>query len=748
VGTQVSFNKPAGLAVDASNNVYVGDYSSQRVRKIVAGNAVVSNCAASSYGPVGGDANTMCSTCPAGFFCPRGAVVPTSCWVGFYCPANASFPQVCPTGAACGSMGMANSTLCGEGTYAPTLGLMQCLVTPLGSYGPIMGLSSAMVCPVGSFCNSTGMTTATPCPVGSVCPSLGLNASMLCPSGSSCFNMGMNASTLCFTGSYSPTVGLSSCLSCPVGAVCPVVGLSAFVPCPAGSACASGGLSVAAPCSAGSHAPTAGHSSCVPCPAGSACNTTGLSVAAPCSTGTYTPSTGFVSCVACPTGQYCPSFGMTAGLACQDGYYCPTAGLSAPLPCGPTQCLIPGVTATTFHVTATDVTQPLRVYVTFNESVRANPSASLVVNISNTVVASVWTWTRSTVAVTAIPQVQPVSAFNASALGCTAYSVANHQSDWTLLPRSPSTSFGRVLSANDVAVDTVGLRTCNQAPTAMPSASATLYNDTVLVLDIPAPLFQWNTPYQLTIPADAFCWTSGMTKCSASYSFTFNLGADPWDAVAMVDVTASGSSPITLQMTNNPTWNTSTYQISPVASSVRMSFAATIPTTGGFVGFAMPVDASTLRNMLPLSAALSVGSSMWKTTTMNVPATQFQDRLVLHSDLSLASAQLPVRWLSACQRNASNPASTIQCTLPTLATGTFWRLYLCLSVPFADGMVIGRPCRALPLFGTADAPLTLTFPLPSLLPGTARRFPIDAQGTRSVSMPFLYTPPEVRCSFC
>ncbi len=37
IGTNAGFNRPRGVAVDASGNVYVGDYGNNRIRKVTAG---------------------------------------------------------------------------------------------------------------------------------------------------------------------------------------------------------------------------------------------------------------------------------------------------------------------------------------------------------------------------------------------------------------------------------------------------------------------------------------------------------------------------------------------------------------------------------------------------------------------------------------------------------------------------------------------------------------------------------------
>jgi hypothetical protein len=194
--------------------------------------------------------------------------------------------------------------------------------------------------------------------------------------------------------------------------------------------------------------------------------------------------------------------------------------------------------------------------------------------------------------------------------------------------------------------------------------------------------------------------------------------------------------------------NTSTLQLpSPVPSTVTLTFASPMPTAGVPLVFMQAADVTTVRSVLSVaSAALSVGSSVW----MGTPATLFDDRLVLHPDALPASSPaqvLPVRYLACfCVPIAPGAAlsTNATCALPANVTGSLWQLYLGWGMYWPDGkLVLSHAIRAIPWTGTANnAPLSLSFPFSTLASGTVRRFKVNAQGSRDVSLPFTFIPPQ------
>ncbi|HWT40036.1 MAG TPA: prepilin-type N-terminal cleavage/methylation domain-containing protein [Dongiaceae bacterium] len=118
-GTAASFNQPAGIAVDSSGNVYIGDYANNRIRKITPG-GVVTTLAGSTVGYVDATGTS------AKFYNPWGVAVDTSGNVYVADTNNNRIRKITPGGVV--------TTLAGSGTaaYADGTGTAASFNWPIG----------------------------------------------------------------------------------------------------------------------------------------------------------------------------------------------------------------------------------------------------------------------------------------------------------------------------------------------------------------------------------------------------------------------------------------------------------------------------------------------------------------------------------------------------------------------------------------------------------------------------------------
>lgn len=321
-----------------------------------------------------------CQQCPAGAYCPRGAVDPIPCPTGSWCGAGVSEPTACDPSVYCaaGSVdafgqvpGRPGGPLCTIGYYrssaacvaCPSLSSTldnratsvvecvcattavdgrtlftflnatagRCHVCPATRYCPL-GTVLPLECPPGTFCRA-GVEAPQTCPVGFYCPG-GLPDPVSCEPGTFC-DMGSSSKATCRARYYCPREATNE-LPCPVGQYCPTAS-GAPLSCPAGSYCV-GNVSAPEVCPVGTWC-AAGVSASMPCPETS----TSLSNARAledcfCVSSFYGP--GGLRCFSCPTGGYSPpgsinltdcvcdtgfrlSPDVTACLACGAGEYCP-----------------------------------------------------------------------------------------------------------------------------------------------------------------------------------------------------------------------------------------------------------------------------------------------------------------------------------------------------------------------------------------------------------------------------------------
>ncbi|XP_075892173.1 uncharacterized protein LOC142895201 [Nelusetta ayraudi] len=317
--------------------------------------------------------------CPAGFFCPAGAVEAEICPANtfrsspggasrrdclpcppqYWCKAGDPLPQLCPPGHYCDGMP--------GGDFSGAAGPRPC---PLHTYRAAAGAGSkadCLACPPGSHCDSTGLSdySSRPCPPGFWCS--GSGPPVLCPAGTYRALPGANAPGQCEPcpgGSFCPdpqVTGKANVegIPCRASYQCPVGSVSEM-PCRAGSYC---GPRTAEPqvcpegyiCPEGSYSYQATKQLCLfpyYCPANSSAmkscdggfmpvNTSGLrgsksSCCSACEGGTYRPHLSLVlHCLPCPAGYFCsPGTGYYKGNSCPAGYTCPIRS-SQPTPCRP-----------------------------------------------------------------------------------------------------------------------------------------------------------------------------------------------------------------------------------------------------------------------------------------------------------------------------------------------------------------------------------------------------------------------------
>ena len=274
---------------------------------------------------------SVCKTCPAGFYCDKGTTgvtTPTICPVGYICPAGTS---------------SSSKIACEYGYFNPFLGQSSCQICPTGQYCGSGPLTAGTVCDIYSYCPE-GTTFPEPnCAPGTYTDQNGLqtmNQCKQCIIGSYCTNgivQGVcNAGYYCASGSDTPTpdsyTNAGKAGPCPVGHYC-LAGTLLPTICPEGKFRVSTGGAAVTDCSyceAGYY--------CIPnnpipvvCPTGAYCPS-GSSTPLLCPEGYYSTATQASSnstCLICPAGYLCSRAGIGSytNFPCTPGYYCPTGAL-------------------------------------------------------------------------------------------------------------------------------------------------------------------------------------------------------------------------------------------------------------------------------------------------------------------------------------------------------------------------------------------------------------------------------------
>ncbi|CDW74382.1 cast multi-domain protein [Stylonychia lemnae] len=228
-----------------------------------------------------------CSICPSGSYCDDTAMFqPKTCPVGFYCPIGTVVPEPCPEGTYGGQQGLTDSK--------------SCTLCPSGYYCPQRGQTSAsLLCDEGYLCikgsrkpEPTDNVTGSLCPAGGYCP------------------QGAQSAKNCSPGTYNMFEGgevASDCQQCLPGYYC--LGSNSAKPtdlCPAGYYCPAGTSKPTLKAKPGNYTPK------------------GSSVQYKCQRGTYSPAENQSSCTYCPAGKFCPNQMMTTTQNCPMGHYCPS----------------------------------------------------------------------------------------------------------------------------------------------------------------------------------------------------------------------------------------------------------------------------------------------------------------------------------------------------------------------------------------------------------------------------------------
>ena len=314
------------------------------------GSSQPSPCPSGTYQDA--EQQSLCKTCPAGYFCGDNTSTVVIdfrlfvCPAGHYCLAGTryavQFP--CPAGTATVRRGLRNESACdpcGGGLACTRPGLVVAdAVCQAGYYcvkgarstTPRQGPSEGDICPRGFYC-PTGSSRPLSCDSGTFGAASGLENETdctQCTAGMFCGERNLtNPSGSCAPGFY-----------CPTGS-----SLSGQVVCPAGSFCPTGSFTPI-PCPAGTYSNTTQLSSsveCVSCDAGFACNSTGLlKPSSLCFPGYYCPegtNTSTPQLFVCPTALHCPE-GSPAPQPCPSGSFTNNTGRASCLPCPPGfQCL-------------------------------------------------------------------------------------------------------------------------------------------------------------------------------------------------------------------------------------------------------------------------------------------------------------------------------------------------------------------------------------------------------------------------
>ena len=165
-----------------------------------------SKCPAGSSAPI---------TCQPPYYCPAGSKSQTLCPLGYMCPnPGMCSPIPCAPGTYVSCAGKVLCSTCPAGRYCPSV-TNQSLLCPAGNFCPA-GTSAKTICPVGYFCH-LGSSAATPCPQGSYLPTTGSiyhSSCIQCAAGKYQNAAGASVCIPCPAGTYQPKTNSTACKTC------------------------------------------------------------------------------------------------------------------------------------------------------------------------------------------------------------------------------------------------------------------------------------------------------------------------------------------------------------------------------------------------------------------------------------------------------------------------------------------------------------------------------------------------------
>ena len=234
--TSAQLNYPFGVALDSSGNVYIVDYSNNRIRMIDAISGNISTIAGTGSNGYSGDGGAATSA-----QLKNAVRVALDSSGNVYIADMSNHPNIthlnlvslihifmfstycdsCDVGyfSSEGSISSANCTICPAGTYGTDPPSAECVSCPAGKFSSIVGstFASCIDCPAGEYSNATGQAFCTSCPANTYNPSIGSDT-MSCYPCKSGFEAKVGSPICCPRGTYVliATTG-ASCQPCPRG---------------------------------------------------------------------------------------------------------------------------------------------------------------------------------------------------------------------------------------------------------------------------------------------------------------------------------------------------------------------------------------------------------------------------------------------------------------------------------------------------------------------------------------------------
>ena len=354
-GTVATFSGLYGIDFSpASGNLYVADWASSTVRKVIicpvgsAYNSVSRVCAYSTCGAGYELISTQCYLCANGKYkTGSGSSACVDCGLGFESLANRTGCVSCIAGTtyrsnstqigcqACPAYATCTATAgftCNLG-YKINSGATGCDVCPLNQESS-SDRTTCNACTSNKYYSLSQLTCVT-CPINSYCNGVSFTCNM-----GYTINASYDGCTICIDGTYKPTTGNSICLACNAGTQsnaskigCDNCPAGKFIPtdlwtkscadCPPYAVCNTTSI---VSCEAG-YKINSFRDSCEQCPVGQQSAADSQSCV-PCSGLTFRSSLSQSYCQACPSNSACVN---STSFSCTAGYEVGSDGLSCSL---------------------------------------------------------------------------------------------------------------------------------------------------------------------------------------------------------------------------------------------------------------------------------------------------------------------------------------------------------------------------------------------------------------------------------